>query len=336
MGLRKKTYDPGLRPRRNKNKLLKNNFLNSEFSQNTYIKSCESISVAGKKENGNKKVNQDSYIIERNINGILNFNIFGVLDGHGDYGHYASQFVSRFVINNIKNHPLIKKCDDPKEIYQKLILNGYQIIANIFTDADIQIQKEKFDCQNSGTTCIIVIQLEEKIICANTGDSRAIIIYDKNYDNNLKNTKIYNLSYDCKPELPNERRRIYECGGCVEKALDENDQEGGPYRVWALGEDYPGLAMSRSIGDMDAKKIGVIPNPQIVEYTLKYESKYMMIASDGIWEFISNEEAMKIGNSFYLRNDANGLCKELYKKSLSLWLKEDCIVDDITLIVVYF
>ncbi len=40
--------------------------------------------MPGKKENGNKKINQDSYIIERSINGILNFNIFGVLDGHGE------------------------------------------------------------------------------------------------------------------------------------------------------------------------------------------------------------------------------------------------------------
>ena len=340
MGIRKTTYDPGLRQRKKKNKnlvnLLKNTFLNSEFSQNTYIKSCESITVPGKKENGNKKVNQDSYIIERNINGILNFNIFGVLDGHGEYGHYASQFVSRYVISHIKNHPVIKKCDEPKEIYQKLTLNGYQIIANIFTDADVQIQKEKFDVQNSGTTCIIVIQLEEKIICANTGDSRAIMIYDTNYSDNLINTKIYNLSYDCKPELPNECQRIYECGGCVERAVDENEQEGGPYRVWVYGEDYPGLAMSRSIGDLDAKKIGVIPNPQIVEYTLDSNSKYMLIASDGIWEFITNEEAMKIGNKFYLRNDATGLCNELYRESVNYWLKEDCIIDDITLIVVFF
>ena len=340
MGIRKTTYDPGLRQRKKKNKnlvnLLKNTFLNSEFSQNTYIKSCESITVPGKKENGNKKINQDSYIIERNINGILNFNIFGVLDGHGEYGHYASQFVSRYVISHIKNHPVIKKCDEPKEIYQKLTLNGYQIIANIFTDADVQIQKEKFDVQNSGSTCIIVIQLEEKIICANTGDSRAIMIYDTNNSDNLINTKIYNLSYDCKPELPNECQRIYECGGCVERAVDENEQEGGPYRVWVYGEDYPGLAMSRSIGDLDAKKIGVIPNPQIVEYTLDSNSKYMLIASDGIWEFITNEEAMRIGNKFYLRNDAMGLCNELYRESVNYWLKEDCIIDDITLIVVFF
>ena len=64
-----------------------------------------------------------------------------------------------------------------------------------------------------------------------------------------------------------EKKRIYQMGGVVEKALDENDKETGPYRVWAKDEDYPGLAMSRSIGDIDAKSVGVIPNPQIFEYT---------------------------------------------------------------------
>ena len=317
--------------------LLKNTVMSSELkAKPSFIKSCESLNIAGRNDEGNTKINQDSYIIERNINGILNFNIFGVLDGHGEDGHYASQFVKRYMINHIKNNPLIKKCEDPKEIYAKLTQNGYSIIANLFTDVDIQIQKEKFDYKNSGTTCVLVIQLEDKIICANTGDSRAIMIFDKSRDDNLINSKIYPLSYDCKPELPNERKRIYECGGCVEKALDENDEEGGPYRVWAYGEDYPGLAMSRSIGDMDAKKIGVIPNPQIIEYNINYNTKYMLICSDGIWEFINNEEAMKIGNKFYLRNDAMGLCQELYRKSVDYWLQEDIVIDDITVVAVFF
>ena len=341
-GLKKKTYDPGRRKIKNKfknetNNLIKNTFLSPELiAPPTFIKACEALTVPGKNEMGNKKINQDSYIIERNINGIFNFNIFGVLDGHGEDGHYASQFVSRYIISHIKNHPLIKKCEDAKEIYQKLILNGYQIIANLFIDADIQIQKERFNVKNSGTTCVIVIQVEEKIICANAGDSRAIMIFDKSHDDNLINSKIYPLSYDCKPELPNERKRIYECGGSVEKAFDDNDEEGGPFRVWVYGEDYPGLAMSRSIGDMDAKKIGVIPNPQIVEYTIDYSTKYLLICSDGVWEFIDNEDAMTIGNKFYLRNDANGLCQELYKKSVEFWLKEDCVIDDITAIAVFF
>ena len=337
-GMRKTTYDVGRRGKKNKD--TKKNKINDEFHSTIYIKKSEALTIPGKNEYGNRKTNQDTYILEKNVNGVLNFNIFGVLDGHGDNGHFASQFVSRYVIYRIKNHPSIKKLDEPKEIYNKLIANGYEIIANIYLDADVQIKKEKFDVTRSGTTIVLVIQLEEHIICANTGDSRAIAIYDNSYDDNkLIHSKIYPLSYDCKPDLPNEKKRITECGGVVEKAYysdEEEDDDEIPYRVWAKGEDYPGLAMSRSIGDMDAKKVGVIPNPQIVTFTIDYFSKYIVMGSDGIWEFISNEDAMKIANKFYLRNDPMGLCHELVNKATKLWEEKDVVIDDITVLVIFF
>ena len=342
-GMRKKTYDPGRRGRKNiqnkNSKKYKNfEFFEEQFSSDIFVKNSEGISLAGKNSQGNKKINQDTFVIERNINGILNFNIFGVLDGHGDHGHFVSKFVKRYVIHRIKNHPLIKRLDEPKEIYHQLKLKGFDIISKIFIEADAQIQKEKFDCIRSGTTIVLVIQLEEHIICANTGDSRAIAIYDEKNEDNLANSKIFHLSYDCKPNLPNEKRRIDESGGVVEKAYYANNtnDEYIPYRVWARGENYPGLAMSRSIGDMDAKKVGVIPNPQFVEYTLDNSSKYILICSDGIWEFMSNEEAMQIANKYYLRNDPIGLCHELSQSSIKLWKEREIVIDDITVLVIFF
>ena len=337
-GLRKKTLQVS-RLKKNvgtnrTNKLIE---INSKFSTDNFIKTCQATSVAGKGEDGLKKINQDTYISERNINGILNFNLFGVLDGHGEHGHFVSQFVSRYIINRIKNHQLIKNLKNPKEIYNQLIANGYEILATIFIDVDFQVTKQKFNCETSGTTCVLAIQLEEHIICANVGDSRAILIFDDSSSNNLTNTKIYPLSYDCKPENPHEKQRIYECGGTVEQVVEEESGRGvGPFRVWRKGEEYPGLAMSRSIGDIEAKKIGVIPNPQIIEYNINYKSKYMLLCSDGIWEFISNEQAMNIGNKYYLRNDPTGLCHELTNKSTAIWMKEDITIDDITVVAVFF
>ena len=150
----------------------------------------------------------------------------------------ASKFVKSYIINQIKTHPQIKNEKDPKKIYSKLISNGFKILAKIYLDSDIQIQHQGFDCSRSGTTCIIIIQLLEHIICANTGDSRAMVVFDE--DDNLFKSKIYPLSYDCKPELPNEKLRIEESGGVVEKAYYSDDEDGeysGPYRVWAKGED---------------------------------------------------------------------------------------------------
>ena len=299
-----------------------------------YIKSCSFISISGENDEGNKKINQDSFIIKRNINGILNFNIFGVLDGHGEHGHYASQFVSRFIFNSIKNNPIIKKCSSAEEIYEKITSNNYKLIENIFLDADVQITKEKFDYRTSGTTCVIIIQLNQKIICANAGDSRAIIVYNNGKDL-LKESKIFPLSHDFKPDLTNERKRIYEYGGIVRRAFDDIDED-GPYRVYMRGEDFPGLAMSRSIGDIDSKKIGVIPNPEFIEYNISEETKYMIICSDGIWEFMSNKKVMEIANEYYLNNDSKGLCKCLYETSVKYWNEAQCYLDDITAIAVFF
>ena len=308
-----------------------------EFNTTLYTKFSEATSVAGRDDDGKKKINQDTYVLEKNINGVINFNIFGVLDGHGVNGHYASNFTKKYLLERIKNHPLIKHLQTPNEIYKQLTMNGYQIIAKIFVDADTQIAKEKFNVEMSGTTCVIVIQLGERLICANAGDSRAILVYEEKNTFNLSNTKIFMLSYDCKPEIPLEKKRIEANGGVVSQIIDEEDGEPyGSFRVWVKGETYPGIAISRSIGDMDAKKVGVIPNPQIIEYKLTPQSKYMIICSDGIWEYLSNEEVMEFAKNFYIKKDALGLCKGLTKKSTELWLKDDVVVDDITCVAVFF
>ena len=308
-----------------------------EFNTNIYTKFCEATTTAGRDDDGKKKTNQDTYVLEKNINGVINFNIFGVLDGHGVNGHYASNFTKKYLLERIKNHPLIKNLQTPNEIYKQLTMNGYQIIAKIFVDADTQIAKEKFNVEMSGTTCVIVIQLGERLICANAGDSRAILVYEEKNTFNLSNTKIFMLSYDCKPEIPLEKRRIEANGGVVSQIIDEEDgQPSGSFRVWVKGKTYPGIAISRSIGDIDAKTVGVIPNPQIIEYKLTPQSKYMMICSDGIWEYLSNEEVMEFAKNFYIKKDALGLCKELTKKSTELWLKDDVVVDDITVVAVFF
>ena len=326
-------------PKNNSKKDLSNipkkTFVKKTSQKFNYIKSCSFISISGENDEGHKKLNQDTFIIKRNINGILNFNIFGVLDGHGEHGHYVSQFVSRFIFNSIKNNPTIKKCTSTEEIYEKIIPNNYKLIENIFLDADMQIRKEKFDYRTSGTTCIIIIQLNQKIICANVGDSRAIIVHNKG-KNLLKESEIFPLSQDFKPDLPEERKRIYECGGVVEKAPDDNDEEDGPYRVYMRGEDFPGLAMSRSIGDIDSKNIGVIPNPQFIEYNINEETKYMIVCSDGIWEFMSNEKVMEIANKYYLDSDSKGLCQCLYETSVKYWNEAHCFLDDITAVAVFF
>ena len=71
-------------------------------------------------------------------------------------------------------------------------------------------------------------------------------------------------------------------------------------------EKIPGLAMSRSFGDETAHMVGVIAEPEILDYYFLHEDKFIMIASDGIWEFISSDECVKIVKDYYLKNDLEG------------------------------
>jgi len=103
-----------------------------------------------------------------------------------------------------------------------------------------------------------------------------------------------------------------------------------------MDEDKPGLAMTRSLGDIIAKKIGVISEPDIFEYEIKQNDKFIVIASDGIWEYLTNEEVVNIISSYYINGDVESATEELIKNAKSKWeeLRKDTI-DDITVIVIF-
>ena len=130
--------------------------------------------------------------------------------------------------------------------------------------------------------------------------------------------------------------RIIASGGKVEAYRDNYSNFVGPERVWKKEGDVPGLAMSRSFGDEVAHTIGVIVDPEINEYQLYNEDKFLILASDGIWEFISSEEAVNIVKDFYLENDIEGALTYLYKEASKRWIMEEEVIDDITIILVFF
>ncbi len=63
----------------------------------------------------------------------------------------------------------------------------------------------------------------------------------------------------------------------------------GPCRVWLKHENIPGLAMARSFGDYVAASVGVISEPEVMNFEISENDKFFVVASDGIWEFLSSE-----------------------------------------------
>lgn len=123
------------------------------------------------------------------------------------------------------------------------------------------------------------------------------------------------LSVDHKLEVDEERERILASGGRVARlpCSMPDDEDQGPLRAWLADIDVPGLAMSRSLGDDVAHSVGVSNDAEITKYKIDSENDlFLMSASDGIWEFLSNDEAAKIVNDKLpnLREAALKLVKE--------------------------
>ena len=292
------------------------------------VKNVGSQSQAGKGEDGFTKVNQDSFLVLQNEYNLKDFNIFSVMDGHGVNGHLVSRFVTKYFTSFFKNNKKMNSSnEDENAIFYRLKKNDYDILKRAFRHAERDIGKNSdIDANFSGTTCVMVFQIGEKLICANVGDSRAIMV---------KGNKIIPLSIDQKPDDPEESKRIIENGGEISQ-FEEDGEKSGPFRVWKKGEVYPGIAMSRSIGDLIASTLGVIPEPKFIEDTIDKDTKFIVVASDGVWEFLDNNAVKDIVMPYYEKNDPNGACKELIKKSTEWWNQEDIVVDDITVIVVFF
>ena len=220
-----------------------------------------------------------------------------------------------------------------EDIYINLKSDNFSYINELFLNADQElIAQNTFDSTLSGTTCNLIFQFNSHLVCCNVGDSRSILIEDSgDYTNKI----IKPLSVDHKPDLPEELKRICSNGGVVDKIQDLYGNKLGPNRVFKAGCVYPGLAMSRSLGDLKAKECGVISKPQIIEYEINMNTKYFVICSDGIWEFLWNEQVRDIGNRFYYNNDVAGFCAELVNIAVSVWGEKDKNRDDITVVAVF-
>ena len=279
-------------------------------------------------------------------------NIFmGVCDGHGYYGHEVSGYIKENLPLHLNHVIKTKKLNILKDDISSIIKTAF-ILEN-----KSLLRNKQIDSDLSGSTCVSVIYTPQKLIIANIGDSRCVLgkciepekdeeifsnIHEESNPNQKKldsNKKwvALNLSRDHKPTIPEEAKRILKTGGRIRQMKDDDGEFIGPLRVYMKEKDMPGLAMTRSFGDYFGSTAGVISEPEVTEYYLKEEDKFMVLASDGLFEFMESQEVVEIIKDYYEKNDIVGCCEYLYKESTIKWLREEeDTIDDITIILVFF
>lgn len=296
------------------------------------------------------KTNQDETVINLNLLSLDHLHFFAVCDGHGSNGHIIAKFIKQNLPKKIVKHLGIEVTAGSKSQQEKLqrmaaLAKEYpekgvipKVLKAAFLDVENGLWRIPEDVRYSGSTCASVLIFGRKMYVANLGDSRVLMVRKGNdhskreaEDSGYKQlSKEHNL-YDNE-----ERQRVEISNGRIDYFRDKQGNAHGPPRVWLKEEDQPGLAMTRCFGDQVAKTIGVLSTPEIQLFKLHRDDRCIVLASDGIWEYLSNEEVASIVYPFMINNNCQGASEQLILRASERWnSQQSSIIDDITCIVVF-
>ena len=227
-----------------------------------------------------------SIIPNLSLNPLISY--FAIFDGHnGDKP-------ALYCMNNFHNI-----------ILKNLKINNYDIeksLINSYQNIDEEISKENYNEESgtTSTTLLIYEKLNEKYYaCANVGDSQCYLI---------KKNSVLKISKDHKCNDKSEVDRIKKSGGMVFN-----------------GRVFGTLMLTRSIGDREMKNYGVCSIPDVNISKITEDDLYFIIASDGVWDVINEDD---IFNICIQGNCSKDICEEIIRKSIDDGTKDNvsCIV----------
>ncbi|KAK3228038.1 hypothetical protein Dsin_007900 [Dipteronia sinensis] len=249
---------------------------------------------------GRRRVREDAVAVA--VDGeVESFDFFAVYDGHG--WSYASEMCRD------RLHLIIS--DEVKERRKRRMTSRREgvscdgeggggggeggleywreVMAASFAKMDEEVNSEEREypeaVESEGSTAVVVMVGEEELVVANCGDSRAVM---------YRGGMALPLSRDHKPDSPDERERVEAAGGRV-----------------INGHVLGVLATSRSIGDRFLKPY-VISEPEVTVSERRGTDEFIVIASDGLWDFVSNEFACEV-----VRRCLNGDLKMRFPENIS-------------------
>ena len=285
------------------------------------------------------KVNQDSCFAYDKFLGDDQA-IFGVLDGHGPFGHFVSSMVRDRLpdiladtLDGWKEQQMKQQQQDSGRKKNQNSISSLEGISTpvqqAFLACDQVLEYSALDTEFSGTTAVVTLILGGFAVTAWVGDSRGMLI-QRQLDGSHKAIK---LTEDHTPANHEESQRILGTGGRIERLIGPDGSRIGPARVWLSDAWIPGLAMSRALGDTVAKHVGVSATPDVNIRKLGAEDEFLVLASDGVWEFISEQEAANLVVQ-YRGEDVRVAALALVEYASKKWRETETVIDDITAVVV--
>lgn len=317
----------------------------------------EGIGFACKKGLKPESPNQDSFIVAK-LDGV--FAIYGVFDGHGRKGHDISDYVKETLTKVILAQSDL--LSDPPAALERAFARTQELVVE---GSELGL----LSADRSGSTATVVFHdLRSQVLhVAHVGDSRCVMGRTST-QGDLLDWQALDMTVDHKPDMPEEKARIEKAGGQV------SFDGGWNHRVYVKGKRYPGLNMSRSIGDIvGSTNAGISSMPTLSSQVIRNApptnvstvdelsdarpcsscsssgsfasmsshpidpsvDRLLLLCSDGIWEFLSSEDAVKIVSKDG-ETDPMVAAERLAAVSWDRWVHElkSEVVDDITVLLI--
>ncbi|KAL6778174.1 hypothetical protein ACKKBG_A17210 [Auxenochlorella protothecoides x Auxenochlorella symbiontica] len=278
---------------------------------------------------------QDEAVVLDGFAGVPGQVFAGVFDGHGPYGRAAATHAARALPRALAASRAVRTpgpggAGRPRARAEALAAACLEVHAGLVQgDAGL-------DASASGTTACVALLAGRRLLVANVGDSRAVLVRAGAGGGNAP-AEALRLTRDAKPDDPEEAARIAAAGGSVRRLTDDPDDVP---RVFAAdpGSTTPGLAMSRSLGDAAAHTLGVCATPRLTGHVLEERDLALVLASDGVWDVMSDADvAAFVARYRALRLPGVSVGEALTLEALERWkrARREALVDDIAAVVLH-